>query len=801
MSKRIYLNEDWEFCQEFREEYKDGNVEFEEGKIVRIPHTTKELPFHYFDESLYQMVSAYRKKVVIPTEAQGKRIYLTFEGAAHEATVYVNGEKVVQHECGYTAFGAEITKNINYGEENSILVRLDSNENLNIPPFGDSIDYMTYGGIYRDVYLDVKEKDNIEDVFVTTKVVGKEENSAFLKVDVTIDGVVEGAEIKAFLMRGERESELPFTAEKKENHIILTGDVHNILLWDVEHPNLYKLKVVLNGKEEAVVRFGFREITFLADGCYLNGKKIKIRGLDRHQSYPYVGYAMPKSMQQMDADILKYQLSCNAVRTSHYPQSRYFVDRCDEIGLLVFTEIPGWNYIGDESWKNIAVDTVKEMVMQYRNHPSIMLWGVRINESADDDEFYTRTNQVAHELDDSRMTGGVRVFRKSHLLEDVYTFNDFIHDGKEKGCREKKDVTPDMSKGYMVTEYNGHMFPTKMYDKEEERLEHALRHTRVLDAIASHDDIAGSFGWCMFDYNTHQDFGSGDRVCYHGVLDMFRNQKMAGNVYTSQGEANTFLDVSSTMDIGEHPASNRGEVYVFTNADSVKVYRNKKLIREYKGSESPFTHLAHGPILISDYVGEALVEEEHFSKGKADAVKDALNTAGIHGYRKFPPKPFWKFLNCVLFHHTSIKELETLYGKYIGDWGNEATVYTFEAIRDGKVVKTITKGPVKNISLSVDVSHTHLIEESTYDVAAVRLTAVDQYGNKLPFFMEPIKLKAEGEIELIGADVISLQGGSFGTYVKTTGRSGKGYLTLENSQMGRYTVEFQCDVNTKITRL
>lgn len=78
------------------------------------------------------------------------------------------------------------------------------------------------------------------------------------------------------------------------------------------------------------------------DGFYLNGKKVKLRGLNRHQSYPYVGYAMPESMQRMDADILKYELGVNAVRTSHYPQSHYFIDQCDRIGLLVFMEIPGW---------------------------------------------------------------------------------------------------------------------------------------------------------------------------------------------------------------------------------------------------------------------------------------------------------------------------------------------------------------------------------------------------------------------------------------------------------------------------
>ena len=124
------------------------------------------------------------------------------------------------------------------------------------------------------------------------------------------------------------------------------------------------------------------------------------------------------------------------MRTSHYPQSHYFIDECDRRGLLVFTEIPGWQHIGDEKWIDRAVENVREMVCQYRNHPSIVLWGVRINESQDNDAFYTRTNALAHELDPSRPTSGVRYLEKSSLLEDVYAFNDFSHKGNNPGCKE-----------------------------------------------------------------------------------------------------------------------------------------------------------------------------------------------------------------------------------------------------------------------------------------------------------------------------------------------------------------------------
>lgn len=122
---------------------------------------------------------------------------------------------------------------------------------------------------------------------------------------------------------------------------------------------------------------------FRADGFYLNGERYFLRGLNRHQSYPYMGYAAPASLQREDARILREELSCTAVRTSHYPQSQAFLDECDRLGLLVFTELPGWQHIGDEAWKDRACAMLEEMILQNRNHPSIILWGVRINESQD----------------------------------------------------------------------------------------------------------------------------------------------------------------------------------------------------------------------------------------------------------------------------------------------------------------------------------------------------------------------------------------------------------------------------------
>lgn len=809
MTHKFYLNDDWLFTEQFEDSL--AAPEYPENTLqpVRLPHTCKETPFHYFDESLYQMVSGYRRHLLIPKDWQGKQILLTFEGAAHDSTVFCNGKKVGEHHCGYTAFTVDLTDNVLYGQDNLLCVRLDSRENLNVPPFGYVIDYMTYGGIYRDVRLEVKEKVSLSDIFVHTAIDFKSSPvTAQITSEITLTASDENVTIRQYYMPKstaaaqeswrllcEQTVSADTTGDKK---IALTAAITDPLLWDTEEAHLYILKTQLYQDntllDETETTFGIREAVFKKDGFYLNGRKLRIRGLNRHQSFPYVGYAMPKSMQRLDADLLKKELGLNAVRTSHYPQSHYFLERCDELGLLVFTEFPGWQHIGDDSWKAQAVANAEDMIRQYRNHPSIILWGIRINESPDDDAFYEKTNAVAHKLDPTRPTGGVRAMKKSHLLEDVYTYNDFLHDGEMPGCDPKKKVTSDMEKPYLISEYNGHMYPTKAFDNEERRSEHAIRHANVLDAVAGQSDIAGSFGWCMFDYNTHKDFGSGDRICYHGVMDMFRNPKLAANIYACEQEQTPVLEITSSMDIGEHPGCNRGNIYILSNADSVKMYKNDRFIKEYLPGMSPYKHLKHGPILIDDFIGDSFAQNERFRPKHAKEITDAMNLVARGSLNHIPKRLYLTALKLLLIYHIDFAEVTRLYTKYIGDWGGTATVYRFDAIKDGKVVKSVTKEPVREIRLEAEADHTILTEQHSYDVALVRIRAVDDHGNVLPFYQEPVRLITEGDISIIGPETIALQGGMGGTYVKSLGRSGQGALLLQSLTAGEVRIPFQIKI-------
>ncbi|MEG1527963.1 MAG: glycoside hydrolase family 2 TIM barrel-domain containing protein [Clostridia bacterium] len=771
---RTYLNFDWQFAK---------NSDFTNSQVVNIPHSNCILPISYASELDYQFVSYYRNTFNVEAISN---VLLTFTAVAHKANVYVNGKFVGTHNCGYTAFTFNITNYVAIGQ-NLVTVEVDSRENLNFAPFGNVIDYLTYGGMYGEVYLDELNEYYIEDVFVN----GYATSSPFnFNAEITLNKYCSKLSLLCRVIEKE-EVKLNYLEQVKEKVSVIFAKLDEAKLWDVDNPNLYQLSVelLLDGKviDSKNLSFGFRDCKFTKEGFFLNGKKIKLRGLNRHQSYAYVGYAMPKRAQEQDAKFLKEELCVNIVRTSHYPQSQYFLDECDRLGLLVFTEIPGWQHIGDKQWQAQSINHVKEMVMQYRNHPSIICYGVRINESFDEDEFYSQTNKVARELDCSRQTAGVRYIANSSDLEDIYSYNDFVFKGDNSPVRKKSKVYSG-AKPMLITEFNGHMYPTKSYDNEKHRVEHANRHYKVIKAYYYAKHLAGGIGWCMSDYNTHKQFGSGDGICHHGVADIFRNAKLAGAVYASFGKKPR-LEVSSSMDKGEWERGYLDKVYAYTNADSVKLYLNNQFVKEFFAQKDD--NMTGKAIVIDDFIGNLIQNNEKFSLSSSNATKKCINYALSHGDSSFPPIILLKMLFVKLREKVSFKKLFEIGQKYATGWGSDSASYKFEAIKDGEVVQTVIKEPVTTVDLAIDVNATTLVHGQTYDVANIRFRAVDQNNNTLPYCFEPLTLKTQGSIELIGDSVVTLLGGMSGTYLKTTSK-GNGKLII-NAFDKTYTLDFNIE--------
>ena len=774
------INRGWRYSPKMTEAAHAADFDDSAFARVVVPHTNIMLPWHSFPDSAYEFVSVYRRPLTIPAEASGKRVFLDFEGVMTASTVWLNGQKIGNYKGGYTPFSFELTGHLDPSGKNMLAVDVDSTERADMPPFGYEIDYLTFGGIYREVALRIVPQTFVDNVHVRPIEVLTHPG---LEVDVFLDvpaahGRAGRMELRAELFRagepakfsgaarpaveqvtgpaiaavtaklptiaptpqrnnadaGQSQGWLPPTDTNglptKPTATLRLPDLKGIELWDLDHPNLYTVRVQLleNGHvvDETTRRFGFREAMFTDAGFSLNGKIIKLHGLDHHQMFPYVGQAMPGRPQRQDAKILREDLRCNIVRTSHYPQSRHFLDACDEVGLLVLEEIPGWQHIGPLPWQDIAVDNVRRMVTRDWNHPSVILWGVRINESRDNHDFYTRTNALSHALDKTRQTGGIRYFQESEFLEDVFTMNDF-------GWPLKAPNHPK----YLNTEFVGHTYPTKTIDSKERLEEHTHRHARVHDQLASNPQYAGGIGWCAFDYNTHANFGSGDRICYHGVMDTFRTPKPAAGFYKSMCDPAEEVVLEPAFHWARNDESTGfTDAYISANVDHIKISINPLMgpnvgkgfipLAEGDPDRKTYPHLPHAPFKIE--IGDKIRENwgdlriEGFIAGKQVISKDYSGRGIDQQFRILP---------------------------------DETTL-----VADGA------------------------------DTVRVILRVNDEFGQIRPFAADAIELHVDGPAEIIGDNPFSLIGGTGAVWLRTKETAGTVHLTAKHPVLGEQTATF-----------
>src|SRR5580700_10794856 len=732
------MNRNWRFSRSAIPEARGKDFDDSNFERVVIPHTNIRLPWHSFDDKDYEFVSVYRRRFKLPPGARDRRVFVDFEGVMTASTVWLNGVRLGEYKGGYTPFSFELTPRLDLDSDNVLAVEVDSAERSDIPPFGHQIDYLTFGGIYREVALRVVPATFIENIFAKPQDVLSANPS--VAVDCFLRHLEPSGEtlsLEVTLHDGDRVlatgTQQVGPAEASSEPVTYTARLEKlgpIVLWDLTRPKLYTVRVrLLNGArlvDEDFRTIGFREAKFTDHGFELNGKVIKLRGLDRHQTFPFVGQAMPGRVQKRDAQILRNSFKCNIVRTSHYPQSRHFLDACDEIGLLVLEEIPGWQHIGDKAWKDISVDNVRRMIRRDWNHPSIILWGVRINESKDDHGFYVRTNALAHSLDKTRQTGGIRSNLASELLEDVYTNNDF-------GFPLHAPVNPL----YLNTEFVGHTFPTRSTDNSDRLREHTLRHARIHDQIASDPQFSGGLGWCAFDYNTHANFGSGDRICYHGVSDIFREPKPAAGFYRSQCDP----DEEIVLEPAYHWARNDENTgfttaVVCSNCDHLKFFLDSgdgfRQIAEADPDRKQFPHLRYAPFSVS-------------------------------------------------FEKTAIR-----------NWGD---LRIDGYIKDKKVISKSYSGrgvDRKFVALADD----HELRGDGADTTRIVLRVTDEFDRIRPIANDPIVFELSGPGQIIGDNPFALTGGTGAIWIRATEQPGTIVLRAEHPRLGTQQIEIKVAATT-----
>ena len=723
------LNLNWKFRQGF--DPACVNIPQEEGyEDVHIPHTVQEIPYDCFDQYMTCMVSTYVKYFNLTTEqTDGKRILLSFDGVSAYYDLYLNGKLVGNHKGAYSKALFDVTGDVKAGENRMVLM-VDSNEREDIPPNGSTVDYLIYGGIYRDVRLFVQEDIYIRQELVRYEIKDEDDRVTLApELLVTNHGEEKVMSVRT-CMYEENSTQVFWQDEQKVTMPAGMASVHltkqvlpKVKRWNLDDPQLYRIETVLfteDGKE--VDRFethtGFRSVKVTPEGFYLNGEKVILNGLNRHQSFPYVGYALGKRAQEKDAKLLKEFMGVNMVRCSHYMQSEYFLNCCDRIGLMVFEEIPGWGFIGGDDFKKVVFQDLENMVLGHYNHPGIVIWGTRLNETTDCDELYEETNRRCKEMDPSRPTTGVRWETGSHLIEDIYSYNDYTEDDKgefriltSQQAAERPDLVP-----YLVSEHTGAILPTKPGDSEERREQFAIRHARVMSKVQTTRGYLGALGWCMCDYNTHNDHNSMNKVCYHGVLDMFRVPKWAAYAYASQKSPETEIILEPCSAVGRGERCEPVPFYVLTNCDYIEVTFSKDVTRAYYPSMK-FPGLSHPPIEVT--------ENGEFWQHRWEGTK-------IVGY---------------------------LNGKPVAEriYSNNPRLSRYHAIADDEQ-----------------------LDNDRVDETRIVVYAEDENGNRMHCHQGVLSILVEGDLELIGPEHIPFMGGAAAFWVKTkaTGKTGEGRVQV-----------------------
>lgn len=625
-------------------------------KII-LPHT-----IHIEDvdspEKQWQGIAWYRKYFTFPRNFKGKSVSLQFGAAMQVAKVYINGKLIQTHLGGYLPFIVKLDERINYGKQNCILVELDNRNNPLVPPGKPlaALDFNYYSGLYRNVTLRVKDKFHISDPIATNRIAGggllvtfADVSKSSAKVNIQVDLENENLSTKTASLRinlmdkggkdviSENVSPENIPAQGfyrfKKQFVIQNPD-----LWSSESPNLYKLKIQVNDNHQPVDSIseviGIRTFSFTAkDGFVLNGEKIRLRGTNRHQEYPFIGNALSDNAQYRDAYKIK-QAGFNFVRCSHYPQSPAFLKACDELGIMVMDAIPGWQYCGNVEFQENSLRDVREMVRRDRNHPSIILWEASLNESGMPKQFIKRAHDAVHEelpVSDVFTCGWV---------DEIYDV--FIPARQHSGPPDYWNKY-DKNKPIIIAEYgdweyyaqNAGFNQTAYSDlKQNERNSRQLRGfgqkrlaQQALNFQESHNNnligpAAGDANWLMFDYKR----GYATDIESSGIMDIFRLPKFAFYLYQSQTESSGPVIYIANF---WYTPSYR-EVKVYSNCEEVELSLSGKIIARQKADKDHYSaNLKHPPFSFAmpEYVPGTL-EAKGFINGK-EVIKTERKTPGL----------------------------------------------------------------------------------------------------------------------------------------------------------------------------
>jgi beta-galactosidase len=523
---------------------------------VTVPHTVVPLSWTDWDYQDWQRRWIYRKHFDgTSLVARGNRVLLTFDGVMTDATVVLNGVTVGSHAGGYLPFTVELTGRLKAGA--NVLALIVDGRWLDVPPDAlpagpDTIDYLQPAGLYRDVTLQVVPPVYLADVFA--RPVNVLASDRTVRVAATIDaaGVARNHDVtvttelltSAGAKRAAASATVRLAGAGTRTVTLTLGRLGQVDYWSPENPALYTVRTTVShpggAPHTVTTRIGFRQAVFETGGFYLNGDRYEIFGLNRHQIFPYLGMAAPARLQRRDALILKNELNVNMVRCSHYPQSPHFLDACDELGIMVWQEPPGWGFMGDTAFQQRFLSDVTNMIIRDRNRPSVVVWGTRLDETSNYPALYATARELAYRYDGSRQTAGALTFHtaESGWAEDVFSYDDYrVIDGEP----ELFPPVPDVP--YLISETVGAAVDPqyRWFDPPATLANQAYAHALVHDQAQADPSYAGVIAWAAIDYyaavNSADPVAAGknwDSMRTPGVLDVFRVPKPGASLYQSQ---------------------------------------------------------------------------------------------------------------------------------------------------------------------------------------------------------------------------------------------------------------------------
>lgn len=658
---KVNINNDWSYLENNSEDLS-AIKNMSNWSAINLPHTWNYEDATDLEPGYRRSASWYKKNITINTIDNNKLYQLYFEGANITTKVYVNGKEAGSHIGGYLGFTINITDFIKTGN-NEVLVRVDNAYNPEIIPSQKS-DFFIFGGITRDVWLQTLSKTHLSNLKITTPQVSAKKAS--LKINLNIENLKKSDNLFLKVVLKNKQGTVVATKTAKvgsTNVELFFSEIKNPELWDIAAPNLYQVSVsLLSNKNEIDAledRFGFRWFEFKEHGpFYLNGKRLLLRGTHRHEEHAGVGAAMSNKQHRADMESIK-EMGANFVRLAHYPQDPEVYKACDELGLLVWDELP-WcrGGLGNDAWQTNTKKMLTEMIAQNYNHPSIIIWSLGNEmywlpdfEGGSDttkmNAFLNELNDLSHQLDPSRKTAIRKYYEGAHIV-DVFSPSIWSgwYSGSYKSYQKAIDLYKKEYKHFLHAEYGGSSHVGRHTENpitgegkiNSDGWEEAIVQTDVAN-IAQIGDWSENYIVDLFDWHLRisesdpdfvgnvqwafKDFGTPLRpendipyMNQKGLVDRAGKPKDAYYVFKSYWAEKPFAYIEShSWTEREGPENTVRTMSVYSNCDKVSLFHNGKPLGEKQKD-------------ISKFPASGLTWDVNFSKGENKLIALGLSKTG-----------------------------------------------------------------------------------------------------------------------------------------------------------------------------